>query len=108
MQIHGPSDTADIDTFTARLNPGTNEPFAVVEMGQVHFYAHTPEECDAAVRVWTAAKQLLVAAREIAQDDPEDEEDARFAAEAAELDELEPLPAPDVNGEDSGPEQVTS
>jgi hypothetical protein len=59
MQIHGPSDEADGSEFAARLNPGTDRPFAVVEMGHVTFYAHTAEECDAAIRVWTEAKQLL-------------------------------------------------
>jgi hypothetical protein len=60
MQIHGPSETPDTDTFTARLNPGTDHPFAVVEMGGFFFFAVTPEECDAAIRVWVEAKRLLL------------------------------------------------
>ena len=131
MQIHGPAEEADGSEFAARFNRGTERPFAVVAMGSITFFAYTPDECDAAIRVWAEAKQLLTGA----QGDPEDEEDAQFAAEAAELDELEPLPArvgvpermpipashycddpevcevcsdgPDVITRDSGPEQVT-
>ena len=64
MQIYGPSETPDTARFRARFNPGTTEPFAVVTMGSVTFYAHTAEDCDAAIRVWTEAKQLLLAAQD--------------------------------------------
>lgn len=60
MLITGPTETADTDTFTAKLNPGTTEPFSVVEMGHVTFFARTPDECDAAIRVWVEAKRLLL------------------------------------------------
>jgi len=60
MQIHGPSDEADGSKFAARLNTSGRDPFAVVEMGHVSFFAHTPEECDAAIRVWVEAKRLLL------------------------------------------------
>jgi hypothetical protein len=60
MQIHGPNDEADGSKFAARLNAGTDHPFAVVEMGQVQFFIDTPEECDAAIRVWVEAKRLLL------------------------------------------------
>jgi hypothetical protein len=62
MQIHGPSDEADGSKFAARLNPGTDHPFAVVDMGHVYFFVDTPEECDAAIRVWAEAKRLLTEA----------------------------------------------
>ena len=64
MQIHGPSDEADGSTFAARLNPGAGHPFAVVEMGHVHFFITEPAECDAAIRVWVEAKQLLLGEQE--------------------------------------------
>jgi hypothetical protein len=60
MQIHGPSDEADAGTFTARLNTTGSDPFAVVQMGHVSFFARTPGECDAAIRVWAEAKRLLL------------------------------------------------
>jgi hypothetical protein len=61
MQIHLPSNTLDPAGFRAYLNTHRrNKPgFAVVEMGELWFYADTPEECEAAVRVWTEAARLL-------------------------------------------------
>jgi hypothetical protein len=59
MQIHGPSETADTAKFSVYLNGTGDPPFAVVRMGHVTFYASTPAECDAAIRVWVEAKQLL-------------------------------------------------
>ena len=60
MQIHGPSEKAGITSFTAELNTVAGEPFATVRMGSVRFNTDQPAECDAAIRVWVEAKQLLL------------------------------------------------
>jgi len=60
MQIHGPSSIADGSKFYAELNDVGDRPFASLHMGDVRFYIDTPEECDAAIRVWVEAKRLLL------------------------------------------------
>ena len=62
IQMHGPSETPDPDTFRARFNPGNDQPFAVVEMGNITFITE-PEDCDTVIRVWAEAKRLLLAAQ---------------------------------------------
>jgi hypothetical protein len=59
MRIHTPSEETDGSNFSAYLNNGGDPPFAVVTMGSVLFYTDAPEECDAAIRVWVTARELL-------------------------------------------------
>ena len=58
MQIHGPSVTPE--GISVRLNPGSGEPFAVIDFGPMYIYVQSIADADELITAAVEAKRLLL------------------------------------------------
>lgn len=58
MQIHGPSETPK--GISVRLNPGSGQPFAILDFGSTEIYLQSVADADELIRAAVDAKRLLL------------------------------------------------